>query len=210
MDSKILAENGEKEVVQKSKKASSSDPGPFIRFRSKRNQETGKNQFAGIELSDGTQVNNSNKEASEEYMAALKRATGTDNENLGQEIYQSIAVGLYDPIGLGLNRLLTLLPGLRPQNENEALLLGQFIALQDSGFRCLRHAMDSQNLQNIDRYYSLSTKLFRTANETIQTLLKYRNGGRQEIQIVHLHNEGQAIIAQNLSNGGGGTEKSTN
>lgn len=33
----------------------------------------------------------------------------------------------------------------------------------------------------------------------MQTILKYRSGGQQTVQVVHVHNEGQAIVAQNLS-----------
>jgi hypothetical protein len=32
-----------------------------------------------------------------------------------------------------------------------------------------------------------------------KTLLKYRSKGQQTVQVIHVHNEGQAIIAQNLS-----------
>jgi len=38
-----------------------------------------------------------------------------------------------------------------------------------------------------------------TANQTMQTILKYRSGGQQTVQVIHVHNEGQAIVAQNLS-----------
>jgi hypothetical protein len=41
--------------------------------------------------------------------------------------------------------------------------------------------------------------LLNTANQTIQTVLKYRAKGQQTVQVVHVHNEGQAIVTQNLS-----------
>jgi hypothetical protein len=33
----------------------------------------------------------------------------------------------------------------------------------------------------------------------MQTVLKYRSGGQQIVQVLHVHNEGQAIVAQNIS-----------
>ena len=32
----------------------------------------------------------------------------------------------------------------------------------------------------------------------MQAVLKYRSGGQQTVQVIHVHNEGQAIVAQNL------------
>jgi len=39
--------------------------------------------------------------------------------------------------------------------------------------------------------------------KTMQALTKYRAKGQQTVQVIHVHNEGQAIVAQNLSSGGG-------
>jgi hypothetical protein len=41
----------------------------------------------------------------------------------------------------------------------------------------------------------------------MQVLLKYRSKGQQTVQVVHVHNEGQAIVAQNVSAMGGGMGK---
>ena len=60
---------------------------------------------------------------------------------------------------------------------------------------------------HIERYINLATKLFNVANQTMQTLLKYRAKGQQTVQVVHVHNEGQAIVAQNVSAAGEGIGK---
>jgi len=94
------------------------------------------------------------------------------------------------------------------------MLLGQFLALQDSGMKCLRHAnLPEQGFYHQERFFILAQKLFNTANQTMQTLLKYRSGGQQTMQVIHVHNEGQAIVAQNLSSSNhlkGQEEKFTN
>lgn len=107
-----------------------------------------------------------------------------------------------------LNEVSALLPTLRPKDETEALLLGQFLALQDSGFKCLRLAnLPEQGFYHIERLFLLANKLLNMANQTMQTILKYRTGGQQTVQVVHVHNEGQAIVAQNLSSVGYFLEK---
>jgi hypothetical protein len=99
-----------------------------------------------------------------------------------------------------INEASSMLPALEPKNPTEALLLGQFLALNDSGMECLHLAnLPDQRLHCIEKYFTLAQKLLNTANQTMQTVLKYRSGGQQTVQVVHLHNEGQAIVAQNLS-----------
>lgn len=98
-----------------------------------------------------------------------------------------------------LNEASAMLAALQPKDETEALLLGQFLALQESGMKCLRNAHSQSMFYHIERLFSLATKLLNTANQTMQTVLKYRSGGQQTVQVIHMHNEGQAIVAQNVS-----------
>lgn len=102
----------------------------------------------------------------------------------------------------------SLLPTVRPQDETEALLAGQFLALQASAVECLRQGHFQDRLDHTERYINLATKLFNAATQTIQALTKYRAKGQQTVQVIHVHNEGQSIVAQNLSSGGEVGEKS--
>ena len=72
---------------------------------------------------------------------------------------------------------------------------------------CLRQAHFQDGFYHKERYINLSTKLFNAANQTMQALLKYRAKGQQTVQVIHVHNEGQAIVAQNVSAAGGGVGK---
>jgi hypothetical protein len=195
-DSDIPAENAD----------ATTSVGPFIRYKYKYNEKSGRDEFVSVELSDGTKIDN--LESYAKFQVALKEATGTTDLHLSDQILNHAAFGMTsDKHETRLNTLAALLPALKPQNETDAILCSQFIALQQAGFRCLRNANDSNNFFHIEGLLSQACKLFRTANETMQTILKRRSGGRQEIQIVHLHNEGQAIVTQSLSSGGGGKEK---
>jgi len=119
-----------------------------------------------------------------------------------------------DGIDVRLNEVSALLPALHPRDEAEAMLFGQFLALQSSGMKCLRLAnLPEQGFYHEERLFNLANKLLNTANQTMQAVLKYRSGGQQIVQVIHVHNEGQAIVAQNFSHSTsarGGTEKNEN
>lgn len=83
--------------------------------------------------------------------------------------------------------------------ENGSSLTRQVLALQDSGMKCLRHAnLPVQAFYHLEKFINLANKLLNTANQTIQTVLKYCAKGQQTMQVVHVH-EGQTIVTQNLS-----------
>jgi hypothetical protein len=140
----------------------------------------------------------------------MKKTTGTEDFNYSVELLVQVSRGMCDSTEeQRLTRMSSLLPTLRPQDETEALLTGQFLTLQNSAMDCLRQGHFQEGFYHKERYLNLATKLFNVANQTMQALLKYRSKGQQTVQVVHIHNEGQAIVAQNVSaTGGGMREKS--
>ena len=170
--------------------------GPAIQFDWKADEQTGKKHWE-ISLSDGTKVS---KETYHKLEEALKKATGTKDGHYGFAILTHVARGSdYQSEEERLTRTANMLPVFRPQDETEAMLAGQFLSLQEAGNKYLRLAGIQDGFYHLERYIILSNKLFNTANQTMQTLIKYRSRGQQVVQVVHLHNEGQAIVAQNLS-----------
>jgi len=168
---------------------------PYLHWKYKYNEESNKMVLNNIELSDQTELTELGMQR------ALKASSGTTDLNIGERILKKVSQGLSgEGIENRINDTTMLLASLRPQDSTEALLLGQFLALNDNGMKCLKFANQSeQGFFHIEKLLAMSTKLFNIANQTIQTLLKYRSKGQQTIQVVHLHNEGQAIVTQNLS-----------
>ena len=168
---------------------------PFLRWNYKSNEETGEKELDSITLSDKSTL------TGQKLTTAIKDATGTSDLVVGEKILNKVARGMtMEESGVRLNEVSALLPALHPKNETEALLLGQFLALQDSGMKCLRLAnLPDQGFYHVERLFLLANKLLNTANQTMQTVIKYRTGGQQTVQVVHVHNEGQAIVTQNLS-----------
>jgi hypothetical protein len=182
---------------------SETSPEPFLRFVYKKDPDTGRKSINTAELSNG--VCSKDPEFLGEVLKALKRATGSNNPEVAERILSDIAWGMSSSDSEErMSVVNALLPSLGPLDESEALLLGQFLALRDSGMQCLRRANDAEMLYQVKELSHLSVKLMRCANETIQTLLKYRSGGKQQIQVVHVSGEGKAIIANemNLKEGG--------
>lgn len=168
---------------------------PFLQWKYKKNEETGENELDSITLSDKSSL------TEQKLRIAIKNATGTSDLAIGEKILNKVSRGMTMEASVDrLNEVSALLPSVHPKDETEALLLGQFLALQDSGIKCLRLAnLPDQGFYHVERLFLLANKLMNTANQTMQTLLKYRSGGQQTVQVVHVHNEGQAIVAQNVS-----------
>lgn len=172
----------------------------FIKWKYKFNEKTGKQEQSTVELSDGSELNEKN------LKRALKRATGTSDLIVGERILKNIACGIANSTHESrLNEISVLLPALQPRDETEALILGQFLALQSSGLKCLERAnFPGQGFYHYEKCLILAHKLLNTANQTMQAALKYRSGGQQNVQVIHVHNDGRAIVAQNLSSSTGG------
>jgi hypothetical protein len=163
------------------------------------NSESGGKE-SKLTLADGTVVNS---ESMERFETAFKQATGTDDADFATAILWHVSKGLPDStFKQRFTCMASLLPTVRPQDETEALLAGQFIALQASAMEYLRQGHFQDGLYHTERYVNLATKLFNAATQTMQALTKYRAKGQQTVQVIHVHNEGQAIVAQNLSSGG--------
>jgi hypothetical protein len=170
--------------------------GSSLQFQKEANSQSGKEQM-NLVLSDGTKLTHESKER---FLKAFKKTTGTDDLNYSVALLTQVSRGMCDSTEeQRLTRMSSLLPTLRPQDETEALLAGQFLTLQNSAMDCLRQAHFQDGFYHVERYINLATKLFNVANQTMQTLMKYRSKGQQTMQVVHVHNEGQAIVAQNLS-----------
>ncbi|MBS0628161.1 MAG: hypothetical protein JSS09_08125 [Verrucomicrobia bacterium] len=170
--------------------------------------EEGKKFFIA-ELSDSTVIDKDSIKKCEE---ASKLTVGTSDLTEAYIIIQHLAQGMpkVDGEGNEINKVSALLAALKPEDQTEALLLGQFITLQESGLRCLKRANTQDEFYHMERFYILATKLFNTANMTMQVLTKYRSKGQQTVQVVHLHNPNQTIVTQSLSgnNSRRGKEKS--
>jgi hypothetical protein len=59
-----------------------------------------------------------------------------------------------------------------------------------------------QHIEAVDRYTQLATKAQAQCRLTVETLAKVKRGGKQHIQITHVHEGGQAIVADTVNGTG--------
>lgn len=95
---------------------------------------------------------------------------------------------------------------IKPQDTIESLLATQMVAIHNMAMECLRRSMLSeQTVEGVDTNINHATKLTRTFAAQVETLKRYRTGGKQTIQVQHINvsEGGQAAIVGNVQGGGG-------
>lgn len=174
---------------------------PRLHFEFQYDDEKNREVLKDIKLSDGSTFGT--PDFLEKALEAFKKISGSDDVEVAHKIISQIAFGMSSSEAKHRYEAVTsILPNLKPSNELEALLLGQFLSLQESALKCIRNANDAEMFYHKERLFPIAVKLMRCANETIQTFLKVQSGGKQQIVIAHVHG-GQAIIANEVNNGGG-------
>jgi hypothetical protein len=172
----------------------------YFKYECEKDQDTGNYSLKRILVSNGIDCEKASKDNLEKVRQVSKKTTGTENLTDSYAIISHVANGMPQELPeVRLNHAAHMLAILQPQNEMEALLYGQFLSLQESGLQCVRQANHQGSFYHEERLFLLGIKLLAQANATVQTLVKYRSGGQQTVQVVHLHNEGgRAIVAQSL------------
>jgi len=95
---------------------------------------------------------------------------------------------------------------MRPSDPIEASLVQQFIVLHHQGINRLGRAKCSEHVSSSNSQVNMASKLLRLSQETLLTLIKYRNKGQQQVFVTHVSDGGKAIIGT-LTNGGGHEKK---
>jgi hypothetical protein len=95
-----------------------------------------------------------------------------------------------------------------PQNELEAMLGAQMVAVHNASMTMARRLAHVDTLQQQDSAERALNKLTRTYAMQLQALRKYRSGGKQQVTVKHVHvNEGGQAIVGNVGTGGSGDTK---
>jgi hypothetical protein len=107
-----------------------------------------------------------------------------------------------------LDFTLSLVRGIGPRDETEALLAAQMAAVHVATMTAARVLKHVETITQQDSASTMLNKLARTFAAQVEALKKYRSGGEQTIKVQHVTvNEGGRAIVGNVSQGGGGTTK---
>src|SRR5262245_27241065 len=107
-----------------------------------------------------------------------------------------------------LDFVLSLVHGINPRDETEALLAVQMAAIHNAIMTAARRLNHVETIPQQDSASNMLNKLARTFASQVEALKKYRSGGEQTIKVQHVTvNDGGQAIVGNVSQGGGEESK---
>ena len=138
---------------------------------------------------------------------------GIENESLiKQLVMQAInpsSINFVEQDGqrdkLILESTLSMIESISPQNGLEAMLAVQMVTVHNMSLDMSRRAMlKEQTIEGVEYNINRATKLMRTFTAQMEALKRLRMGGKQTIQVQHVHvNEGGQAIVGDVKGGGG-------
>ena len=101
-----------------------------------------------------------------------------------------------DKLGEQVNGALAIAEQMEPRDPAETMLVMQMILSFQASTELLGFMRNTDSFARRDQYGRHAERLLRIYNQQMATLTKYRSGGKQSVEVKHVHvNEGgQAII----------------
>ena len=141
--------------------------------------------------------------------ALLMKALGTvDRDFMDGLLGQLANAGTHGRTvdGRGLNFMLSVVKGVEPKDQVEAMLAAQMAAIHVSTMTFARRLAHVENIPQQDSAERAFNKLARTFAAQVEALKRYRSGGEQTVRVEHVTvNEGGQAIVGNVSHGGRGS-----
>ena len=115
-----------------------------------------------------------------------------------------------EPDERGINFMLSVVKGIGPKDQVEAMLAAQMAAVHMASMTFARRLNHVESIAQQDSAERAFTKLTRTFAAQVEALKRYRTGGEQKVTVEHVtvNEGGQAIVgAVHHAPGGGGEGK---
>ncbi len=103
-----------------------------------------------------------------------------------------------------INAALAIMDAIAPRDELEAALATQMAGCHVLTLDMMCRARESRSFNAVQAYGNVAAKLQRTFALQMETLAKLRGGGKQQIEVRHVHVNGNAVIGNVNAPGGGG------
>jgi len=108
----------------------------------------------------------------------------------------------------GLNFMLSVVKGVEPKDQMEAMLAAQMAAVHMATMTFARRLAHVDNIPQQDSAERAFNKLARTFTTQVEALKRYRTGGHQKVTVEHVTvNAGGQAIVGNVETGGRGASK---
>jgi hypothetical protein len=114
-----------------------------------------------------------------------------------------------------LNTTVAAVAGIGPRDQLEAFLAVQMVGVHNTALELLRRALiPDQTVEGVTLGVQRATQLLRTFTTQVETLVRYRGGGRQTVTVEHVHVNagGQAVVGavqHHPGHAGGGEDDGT-
>ena len=105
-----------------------------------------------------------------------------------------------------INFLLSVIKGIKPNDQLEAMLAAQMAAIHTATMKLTRQLANVDTIERQDSAERALNKLARTYAMQMEALKRYRTGGEQKVTVQHVSvNEGGQAIVGNVNQAPGGT-----
>ena len=129
--------------------------------------------------------------------ALIMQAIGTtDVDFFAGFVGQLATAGGGEPNEQHLNFMLSVVKGIKPRNQEEAMLAAQMAATHAAIMRFSRYLAEAESVEQRDSAERTLNKLMRTFVTQVEALKRYRMGGEQTVTVqqVNVSEGGQAIV----------------
>jgi hypothetical protein len=100
----------------------------------------------------------------------------------------------------GTNFMLSVIKGIEPRDQIEAMLAAQMAAVHMASMTFARRLAHVEMIQQQDSASNAFNKLTRTFASQVEALKRYRSGGEQKMTVQHVHvAEGGQVIVGNVN-----------
>lgn len=109
-----------------------------------------------------------------------------------------------------VNYMLSMVKGVQPRDQIEAMLAAQMAAVHNASMTFARRLNHVENIPQQDSAERAFNKLARTFTAQVEALKRYRSAGEQTVRVEHVTvNEGGQAIVGNVTTRGRGSPQST-
>ena len=155
-----------------------------------------------------TQIAPDHPEAAVAHVLLMEAIGAKDVEFLDGLLKQLLSAGTQGRTAdeRGLNFMLSVVKGIEPKDQVEAMLAAQMAAVHMSTMTFARRLAHVENIPQQDSAERAFNKLARTFAAQVEALKRYRSRGEQTVRVEHVTvNEGGQAIVGNVSHGGRGS-----
>jgi hypothetical protein len=142
-------------------------------------------------------------------VSLLMEAIGTADPDFFRGLIKQF-VDVADQNEQELNFMLSVVKGIMPRDEVEAMLAAQMAATHKATMTLACRLNHAENIPQLDSAERAFNKLARTFTAQVEALKRYRSSGEQTVRVEHVTvNEGGQAIVGNVTHGGRGPSVNT-